>query len=87
MTYTKSMARELAPHGIRVNGVAPGVIDTPFHEMFSTPEMMKTFIGAIPLGRLGTAVECATVIAFLASPAASFVVGEMIEINGGQLMQ
>jgi 3-oxoacyl-[acyl-carrier protein] reductase len=87
MAYTKSMARELAPHGIRVNGVAPGVIDTPFHEMFSTPDMLKAFMQAIPLGRLGTSAECATVIAFLASSAASFVVGEMIEINGGQLMQ
>ncbi len=86
MAYTKSMARELAPHGIRVNGVAPGVIDTPFHEVFSTPEMLKTFVTAIPLGRIGTALECGTVIAFLASPAASFIVGEMIEINGGQLM-
>jgi 3-oxoacyl-[acyl-carrier protein] reductase len=87
MAYTKSMARELAPHGIRVNGVAPGVIDTPFHEMFSTPEMLKNFVSTIPLGRIGTALECGTVIAFLASPAASFIVGEMIEINGGQLMQ
>ena len=86
MAYTKSMARELAPQGIRVNGVAPGVIDTPFHEAFSTPEMLKTFVSAIPLGRIGTALECGTVIAFLASPAASFIVGEMIEINGGQLM-
>ena len=86
MAYTKSMARELAPHGIRVNGVAPGVIDTPFHQMFSTPEMLKAFASTIPLGRIGTALECATVIAFLASPAASFIVGEMIEINGGQLM-
>jgi 3-oxoacyl-[acyl-carrier protein] reductase len=86
MAYTKSMARELAPHGIRVNGVAPGVIDTPFHEAFSTPEMLKAFAAAIPLGRIGTAVECGTVIAFLASPAASFIVGEMVEINGGQLM-
>jgi 3-oxoacyl-[acyl-carrier protein] reductase len=86
MAYTKSMARELAPHGIRVNGVAPGVIDTPFHEVFSTPEALKAFAAAIPLGRIGTALECGTVIAFLASPAASFIVGEMIEINGGQLM-
>jgi len=87
MAYTKSMARELAPQGIRVNGVAPGVIDTPFHEVFSTPEMLKAFVNAIPIGRIGTALECGTVIAFLASPAASYIVGEMIEINGGQLMQ
>jgi 3-oxoacyl-[acyl-carrier protein] reductase len=85
--YTKSMARELAPHGVRVNAVAPGVIATPFHEEFSTPEMLQTFVSAIPLGRLGTPEECATAIAFLASPAASYIVGETIEINGGQLMR
>lgn len=86
MTYTKALARELAPHGIRVNAVAPGVIDTPFHERFSTPEMMAAMTAAIPLGRVGTPEECATVIAFLASSAASFIVGETVEINGGQLM-
>ena len=85
--YTKSMARELAQHGVRVNAVAPGVIDTPFHDAFSTPEMLRTFVSAIPLGRLGTPAECATAIAFLASPAASYIVGETIEINGGQLMR
>jgi 3-oxoacyl-[acyl-carrier protein] reductase len=86
MTYTKSLARELAPAGIRVNGVAPGVIDTPFHERFTTAEMLAAMTATIPLGRIGTARECATVIAFLVSNAASFIVGETIEINGGQLM-
>lgn len=86
ITFTKSLARELAPHGIRVNAISPGVIDTPFHEVFSTAEMMRAFVGAIPLGRIGTPAECAAVIAFLASDAASFVVGETIEVNGGQLM-
>jgi 3-oxoacyl-[acyl-carrier protein] reductase len=85
-TFTKSLAKELAPHGVRVNAVSPGVIDTPFHEAFSTPEMLRNFVATIPLGRLGTAMECATVIAFLASEAASFLVGETIEVNGGQLM-
>jgi 3-oxoacyl-[acyl-carrier protein] reductase len=85
--YTKSLAKELAPHGVRVNAVSPGVIDTPFHEAFSTPEMMKAFVSTIPLGRVGTSQECANVIAFLASDAASFVVGETIEVNGGQLMR
>ncbi len=86
ITLTKSMAKELAPFGVRVNGVSPGVVDTPFHEEFSTPEMVSSFIAQIPLGRMGKSVEIAKVIAFLASDAASFVVGETIEANGGQLM-
>ena len=73
ITFTKSLAKELAPHGIRVNAVSPGVIATPFHEVFSTPEMIKNFVAAIPMGRTGTSEECATVIAFLASAAASVV--------------
>lgn len=86
MCLTKGMAKELAPHGIRVNGVAPGVIETPFHERLSTPELMAQFAASIPLGRVGTSEECGRVIAFLASDAASYIHGEMIEINGGQLM-
>ena len=86
ITLTKGMAKDLAPHGIRVNGVSPGVIDTPFHEVFSTPEMIAGFVKTIPLGRVGTSMECATAIAFLASDAASYIVGETLEINGGQLM-
>ena len=54
---TKVASADLAPHGIRVNAVSPGVIDTPFHEMFSTAEMMRTFVAAIPMGRVGTAAE------------------------------
>ena len=85
--YTKSLARELAPFGVRVNAVSPGVIDTPFHEVFSTPEMIEKFVATIPLGRIGTADECARVIAFLASPSASYIVGHTIDVNGGQLMR
>jgi 3-oxoacyl-[acyl-carrier protein] reductase len=85
--YTKSLARELAPHGVRVNAISPGTIDTPFHEVFSTPDMIARVVSTIPLGRVGTAAECATVVAFLASQAASFVVGETIDVNGGQLMR
>jgi 3-oxoacyl-[acyl-carrier protein] reductase len=85
--YTKSLAKELAPHGIRVNAVSPGVIDTPFHQAFSTPEMLAGFVQTIPIGRLGTSEECAQAIAFLVSDAASFVVGETLDVNGGQLMR
>jgi 3-oxoacyl-[acyl-carrier protein] reductase len=83
---TKGMAKELAPHGIRVNAVAPGVIETPFHERMSTPAMMQQFAASIPMGRTGTPEECGRVIAFLASDAAAYIHGELIEINGGQLM-
>ena len=86
ITFTKALAKELAPHGVRVNAVSPGVIDTPFHEVFSTPEMIANFVKGIPLGRVGTSMECAMAIAFLASDAASYVVGETLEVNGGQLM-
>ena len=86
ITFTKSLAKEMAPHGVRVNAVSPGVIDTPFHEVFSTPEMIANFVKTIPLGRVGTSMECALAIAFLASDAAAYVAGETIEVNGGQLM-
>jgi 3-oxoacyl-[acyl-carrier protein] reductase len=86
ITFTKSLAKELAPYGVRVNAISPGVIDTPFHQVFSTPEMIRNFVTTIPLGRVGTALECAKVIAFLASDASSYIVGETIEVNGGQLM-
>jgi 3-oxoacyl-[acyl-carrier protein] reductase len=86
VALTKSLAKELAPLGVRVNAISPGVIDTPFHQEFSTPEMIRSFVAAIPLGRMGTPLECAKVIAFLASDAASYLVGETIEVNGGQLM-
>lgn len=86
ITFTKALAKELAPHNVRVNGVSPGVIDTPFHEVFSTPEMIANFVKAIPMGRVGTSLEVANTIVFLASEAASYITGETIEVNGGQLM-
>jgi 3-oxoacyl-[acyl-carrier protein] reductase len=86
ITLTKGLAKELAPHGVRVNAVSPGVIDTPFHEQFSTPEVMRNFANAIPLGRVGKSEEVAQAIVYVASDAASYLVGETIEINGGLLM-
>ena len=87
IALTKSQAKELAPHGVRVNAISPGTIDTPFHEVFSTPEMIKAAVATIPLGRLGTPEDCGKVVAFLASDAAGYLVGETIEVNGGQLMR
>jgi 3-oxoacyl-[acyl-carrier protein] reductase len=86
ITFTKGLAKELAPFGVRVNAVSPGVIDTPYHEQFSSPEMMKTYAGMIPLGRVGTPAEVGKVICFLASDAAGYLAGETIEINGGMFM-
>jgi NAD(P)-dependent dehydrogenase (short-subunit alcohol dehydrogenase family) len=87
ITLTKGLAKELAPHGIRVNAVSPGVIDTPFHEQFSTPEAIRNFVNNIPLGRVGAPEEVARTILFLASEASSYLVGETIEVNGGMLME
>jgi 3-oxoacyl-[acyl-carrier protein] reductase len=86
-TMTKGYARELIPHGIRVNAVNPGVILTPFHERFSTPERLKAMVATIPQGRAGKPEEIAAPIVFLASGAASYIVGESLEINGGMLME
>ena len=86
LTMTKGMAKEFATQGIRINAVSPGVIDTPYHETFTTPEAMANLRKAIPMGREGRPDEVAGVIAFLASDAASYLCGETIEINGGLLV-
>lgn len=86
LTMTKGLAKEFAQQGIRINAVSPGVIDTPYHETFTASEVMDNLRKAIPMGREGKSSEVASVIAFLASDAASYLCGETIEINGGLLM-
>lgn len=86
ITYTKGLAKELAPHGIRVNGIAPGVITTPYHERYSPPELLQKMISTVPLGRAGASEEVADAIVFLASPAARYIIGETLEVNGGMWM-
>lgn len=86
-TFTRGLARELAPTGITVNAISPGVIDTPFHEQFTPPERYQELAREVPLGRAGTPEETAVAIVFLVSPQARYITGEIIEVNGGQLMR
>ncbi len=84
---TIAMAREFAPYGIRVNTVVPGLIETRFHERFSTPERKQKVAHETPLGRNGTAEDVAKVMLFLASREAEFITGEYIAVNGGLYMR
>src|SRR5215472_6759766 len=86
-SITRNMARELAPQGIRVNAVAPGVIMTPFHDRFTSPELLEQLRKGIPMGHVGAPEDCVGAFLFLASPAMSgYITGQTIEVNGGQLM-
>ncbi|TCC23248.1 SDR family NAD(P)-dependent oxidoreductase [Kribbella sindirgiensis] len=85
-TFTRGLAKELAPEGIRVNAIAPGVIKTLFHDRHTGDAQMQAMLTTIPMGRTGTPHECVGTILFLASERmASYVTGQIIEINGGQL--
>ena len=87
----RALSVELAPRGIRVNAVVPGLIDTPALEKLGLPaeavaglkEGLKT---RVPLGRLGSVGDVAEVVAFLASPAADFITGQVISPNGGEVI-
>ncbi|MFK7858469.1 MAG: SDR family NAD(P)-dependent oxidoreductase [Granulosicoccus sp.] len=86
MQLTKSSALALAPHGIRVNAVGPGSIDTAMMAgVNSNPEAMNTVLSRTPLKRVGSPREIADVVAFLASEKASYVTGETIYVDGGRL--
>ncbi len=86
-TITRGHAKEFAGDGIRVNAVAPGVIATPFHDRYTSPEMLDAQRKTVPQGRVGTPEECVGAYLFLASPALSgYVTGQILEVNGGQLM-
>jgi len=82
---TKQLARELGPHGITANAVAPGRIDTPMIQAVSDEEN-DAFRQRTPLGRLGTPQDVANAVVFLASEEASFITGEILDVNGGLLI-
>ncbi len=84
-TYSRGLARELAPFGIRVNAVSPGVIDTDFHGRYSSKEKLENTRQQIPLQRLGTSQDCAPAFMFFAADELSgYITGQVLEINGGQ---
>lgn len=84
---TRGLAKELIGAGVRVNAVAPGVILTPFHERYSSDDQMRGMVATIPQGRAGTPEECVGAYLFLSSDIMSgYVTGQVIEVNGGQLM-
>jgi NAD(P)-dependent dehydrogenase (short-subunit alcohol dehydrogenase family) len=83
---TRGMAIELGPYGIRVNAVAPGIIDTAQPRYGMTEEAMAAFGRSLPLGRIGRAEEVAEAILYLAGDRSSFMTGEVIQLNGGAYM-
>ena len=83
---TETLATEWAPHGVRVNAVAPGVFRTPMNtKVLDIPERMEAIIRRTPMGRIGTLDEMVGAVVFLASDAAKFVTGVTIPVDGGFL--
>ena len=82
-TFTRAMAKELGPRGIRVNAVCPGLIGTKFHDDFTKDEVRAAVAGKTPVRREGSADEVADLVVYLASEKSSFVTGANFDINGG----
>jgi NAD(P)-dependent dehydrogenase (short-subunit alcohol dehydrogenase family) len=86
-TFVRSAAMDFARYGIRVNGVAPGVVDTPISELVvHNEELAPQYLKTIPLGRFGQPDDISNVVLFLASDAASYVTGQNIVVDGGQTL-
>lgn len=83
--FTRGCAKELGPQGIRVNAVAPGMINTSFHDIFTKPEAREGLHKSAPLRREGEAREVADLVAFLACEESGYMTGTVIDINGGCL--
>ncbi|TWU24567.1 SDR family NAD(P)-dependent oxidoreductase [Bythopirellula polymerisocia] len=84
LTWTRSLAKELGPQGVRVNAIAPGLIlGTAFHATHTTPESASETVAGIPLGRAGNPADVARAVAFLASEFDGFITGATLDINGG----
>lgn len=85
IALTRTAARELGPHGITVNAVAPGYVDTERLAASLPRERLETLARQVPLGRIGTPAEIAAAVAFLGSDGAAFVNGAVLDINGGRM--
>jgi 3-oxoacyl-[acyl-carrier protein] reductase len=86
LTFTRALASEVGPHGVRVNALAPGMIlGTSFHDTHTTAEAARASVADIPLGRGGTADDVARAAVFLASEYDGFITGATLDINGGVL--
>lgn len=83
--FTKALAKELASRNIQVNCVAPGFIETKMTDVLSE-EQKKAILGSIPLGRMGTPDDIANTVAFIASPLADYITGQVITVDGGMVM-
>jgi NAD(P)-dependent dehydrogenase (short-subunit alcohol dehydrogenase family) len=83
-SFTLSLAKELAPHGIRVNAVRPGLIATEIHEAHGGQALIDKIGPTVPIGRAGTADEVAQVVAFLAGPLSSYMHGALVDVSGGR---
>ncbi len=82
-TFTRGLAKELGPQGIRVNALNPGMIATKFHDDFTKDQVRVNVANATPLRREGNACEVADLVAYLAGPESSFMTGNNVDINGG----
>lgn len=83
LTFTRGMAKELGPKGIRVNCISPGMINTTFHNKFTKAEIRTNVAASTPLRREGRAEEVGDLVLYLAGDSSSFINGESVEINGG----
>jgi 3-oxoacyl-[acyl-carrier protein] reductase len=83
--FTRAVAREVGPYGVRINAVTSGYVETPLSKELMQPAFREKTARATPLGRLGTAEELASVVCFLCSDDSSFITGQAISPNGGFL--